>query len=190
MVNVWFTSDTHFGHARIIELCNRPFESVEHMNESMIENFNALVGPQDLVYHLGDVAMGTLADSLPLVGRLNGHKFLVPGNHDRVFSENKPAYIERFLPEYQKVFSGVRSEYICLRPPGAELIDLCHFPFEGDSHEEDRYSHRRPPNDGQWLLHGHVHDEWKINGRQINVGVDVWDFRPVNLDEILAITGS
>jgi calcineurin-like phosphoesterase family protein len=181
MTNIWFTSDTHFGHARIIELCNRPFSSVDEMNEAIIDNWNAVVNPGDIVFHMGDVAMGTIADSLPLVSRLNGRKRLIIGNHDRIFSENKDSMRERFLPIYLQHFERVStSDFI-------GHISMSHFPFDGDSHEEDRFSDLRPVDDGQWLVHGHVHDEWKINGRQINVGVDVWDFTPVHLDQILEV---
>jgi calcineurin-like phosphoesterase family protein len=184
MRNIWFTSDTHFGHSRIIELCDRPFSSVDAMNEGIIENWNALVKPNDLVFHMGDVAMGKIADSLPLVGRLNGRIALVPGNHDRVFSGNKISHIERFTPEYLKVFETILPEWTGL---DVLPVDFCHFPFAGDSHEDDRYTELRPVDNGQWLIHGHVHDEWKVRGKQINVGVDVWDFRPVHLDQIMEV---
>lgn len=180
MTNIWFTSDTHFGHERIIELCDRPFASVEHMNETIIENHNALVKPGDKVFHLGDLAMGKIADSLPLAKRLNGDKAIIPGNHDRIFSGVKQSMMDRFMPLYSEIFT-VMEEVI--RMPGQRLT-MCHFPFAGDSHEEDRYTELRPVDNGDWLLHGHVHDEWQVNGRQINVGVDVWDFRPVHLDQI------
>ena len=184
MTNTWFTSDTHFGHARIIELCNRPFDSVDAMNEAIIDNWNAVVKPADIVFHLGDVAMGTLVESLPLVNRLNGHKVLVPGNHDRVFAGNKKAYRDRFLPQYRDTFDNV---IMLGRYVFDDEIVLCHFPYEGDSHEEDRFVDHRPFDNGDWLIHGHVHDSWKIRGRQINVGVDVWDFTPVDLDQILEV---
>jgi calcineurin-like phosphoesterase family protein len=183
MTNIWFTSDTHFGHARIIELCDRPFASVEHMNEAIIERWNAVVKPNDTVFHLGDVAMGTIADSLPLVSRLNGHKALIIGNHDRIFCENKPTMKERFWPIYREHF-----EWIGEGSDQGDFI-LNHFPYEGDSHEEERHTDLRPVDRGQWLVHGHVHTEWKVRGRQINVGVDVWDFTPVHLEQIMEVIG-
>jgi calcineurin-like phosphoesterase family protein len=87
-VTTFFTADHHFGHARIIELCDRPFSSIEEMNETLIDKWNAVVKPGDTVWHLGDVAMGPITQSLSLISRLNGHKYLVPGNHDRC----SPAY--------------------------------------------------------------------------------------------------
>jgi len=183
----FFTSDTHFGHQRIIELCNRPFSSVEEMNEAMIERWNAVVRPTDTVYHMGDVAMGRIAESLPLVGRLNGRKKLVPGNHDRIFSGEKAKQRERFTPEYEKVFQEILPEQVALNLDGrwdGVFPILCHFPYSGDSHGEDRYADKRPIDVGTPLIHGHVHDSWQFNGRMFNVGVDVNNFTPVHEDVV------
>lgn len=183
----FFTSDTHFGHARINDLAGRPFSSVEEMNEAIIERWNAAVSPEDEVWHLGDVALGPIAESLPLMSRLNGTKFLVVGNHDRIFSENKPSQQERFGPIYRQYFSVTFPGPIRLLLHNGLFVNVCHFPYSGDSHTDDRYPQHRPVDDGGWLIHGHVHEMWKINGRQINVGVDVWDFTPVSEDTILDI---
>src|SRR4051812_8195892 len=82
-MTLYFTSDLHFGHQRIIELCNRPFGSVEEMNQTIIDRWNDTVKNDDTVFVLGDVAMGKISDSLPLVKKLKGNKHLVSGNHDR-----------------------------------------------------------------------------------------------------------
>ena len=84
MDNVWVTSDTHFNHARIIEYCNRPFASVEEMNEKLIENWNSVVKPDDKVIHLGDFAFGGKTKVQDVFKRLNGKIDLVMGNHDRL----------------------------------------------------------------------------------------------------------
>lgn len=82
--NVWFTSDSHFYHANIIKYCNRPFASVEEMNEKLIENWNSVVGKDDIVWHLGDFCLGPdQKKHIPeLVSKLNGRINLVLGNHD------------------------------------------------------------------------------------------------------------
>lgn len=189
-MTTFFTSDTHFGHARIIELCNRPWDTVEEMNEGIIERWNDTVSPTDIVYHLGDVALGKIADSLPLVGRLNGLKILVVGNHDRLFSDNKAAHRERFAPEYAKVFNGgVISEEGCIID-SVPALRLSHFPYLGDSHEEDRHADKRPVDDGTPLVHGHTHGKETVTFTpkgtpQIHVGQDAWDFTPVPLDTVL-----
>ncbi|UUG69527.1 phosphoesterase [Streptomyces phage Sham] len=181
----FFTSDTHFGHQRIIELCNRPFDSVDEMNEVMIERWNTVVKPDDVVIHLGDVALGKIAETLPLIGRLNGYKVLVPGNHDRVFSGEKPRVRERFIPEYLKVFQKIQRETVWVSKDDRPYALASHFPYSGDSTGKDRHADKRPLDNGLPLIHGHVHDSWKHNGRMFNVGVDVNNFFPVSEDEIV-----
>ena len=70
---------------------------------------------------------------------------------------------------------------------GGQSVELCHFPYRGDSQYEDRYLEARPVDTGAWLLHGHVHETWKQWGRMINVGCDVWDYRPVAASELAAL---
>lgn len=199
-MTIFFTSDTHFGHERILTLANRPFADVEEMNAEIIRRWNNTVNPEDTVYHLGDVALGKIAESLPLVGQLNGRKILVVGNHDRLFSTNKQSHIDRFWPEYEKVFDSIVDEsgliFSTAHPddPCGEGIDfsVSHFPYDGDSHDEDRYADKRPVDLGNPLIHGHTHSEdivtWSNKGTlQIHVGVDAWEFTPASLDEILSI---
>jgi calcineurin-like phosphoesterase family protein len=204
----WYTADLHLGHERIIELCGRPFESVSAMNEAIITRWNERVEPGDTVWVLGDVALGPIEESLALVGRLNGHLLLVAGNHDRCFAGYGPAkqrigWVERYRAAgFQEVVTGVaiagRGHPIrhALRRefggPMVERVVLSHFPRTGESMpgRTDRYAEFRPPvgkKSDEWLLHGHVHNGWTINGRQINVGVDVWDFAPVPAEEICDI---
>ena len=66
----WLTADQHFFHARIIEMTGRPFGSVQEMNEALIRNHNELVQPDDVVWFLGDVCMGQLVGTLPLVKQI------------------------------------------------------------------------------------------------------------------------
>lgn len=181
----YYTSDTHFGHFNMTahpdskNLCNRPWASVEEMNEALVERWNSRVGPGDTVYHLGDVCMGKLDDSLPVVRRLNGVKILVPGNHDRCFHALKNADKMKARYYHEAGFHMVHDGRPVTQMIGGMLVQMCHFPFAGDSHDEDRYTDHRPKDNGAWLLHGHVHDKWRVRGHQINVGVDVWDYYPV-----------
>ena len=82
--NTWFISDSHFFHNNIIKYCNRPFKSVEEMNMKMIESWNSVVKKNDIVWHLGDFALGpNQKKTIPeLVSKLNGRINLVLGNHD------------------------------------------------------------------------------------------------------------
>lgn len=180
-MTLWFTADLHVGHARIIELAYRPFGSVDEMNEQLIENWNMVVAPDDEVIVLGDVAMGQIKDSLPLVAELQGKKFLIPGNHDRLslaYHNKREEKRLEWVEEYAKYFTIL--DPTTSRSLGEREVNLCHFPYYGDHTSEERYTEFRPKDDGKWLIHGHVHAEWRANGRQINVGVDVWNYAPVS----------
>lgn len=190
---IFFTSDTHFSHARINDLAARPFRDVQHMNEMIVKGWNETIAPNDIVYHLGDVAMGSFVDSIQYVNRLAGTKLLVPGNHDRVSSVESLARQERFLPAYEGVFDMVLSELETVRlVPDGPLISLSHYPYDGDSHIEDRFASLRPPDNGRVLLHGHTHSKEKISRSkkgtlQIHVGVDAWNFFPVSQHSIIKL---
>lgn len=80
--NLFFTSDTHFFHEGIIKFCNRPFESVEEMNETLIRNWNETVPEDGTVFHLGDFAFGGWREWMSAYNRLNGKIYLILGNHD------------------------------------------------------------------------------------------------------------
>lgn len=179
---MWFTSDTHFGHARIIDLCARPFADVQEMNDAIVDSFSE-VAEDDFVVHLGDVALGGWKQNLLNMKRIPGRKILVAGNHDAIHPmdrrHSRSDVIEAFEDVFNMIFTSMRM--------GSLMVS--HFPFEGDSQDEDRHSEWRPQ-DQEWitgLIHGHVHDAWKVNlsgdTPQINVGWDVWR-RPVSLDEI------
>jgi calcineurin-like phosphoesterase family protein len=181
-MTIFFTSDLHLGHERIIDLCGRPFENVNDMNDTIVNNWNLVVNDDDTVFVLGDVALGKIDESLQLINKLRGHKLLVPGNHDRCWSGHKkvrPIDIVRYRNVGFTILDNV-SYY--------QRWKLCHFPTAGDSYTEDRYPEFRPKLDSnEWLIHGHVHTMWQILNNQINVGVDVWNFFPVSEAQIRQI---
>ena len=160
---IFFTSDTHFGHGGALGLYRRPFASVAAMNEGLIERWNATVGSDDVVWHLGDFAIRQpAAVAAELLARLHGRKHLVTGNND---------------PEATTALEAWESvqPYVELIADGVSLV-LCHYPFRS----------WRGMGKGWINLHGHCHGRLKPPPRQFDVGVDVWDFRPVSLREILA----
>jgi calcineurin-like phosphoesterase family protein len=160
---IYFTSDTHFGHGGALGFYQRPFASVAAMDEAMVERWNAAVGPADEVWHLGDFAIkpkpGRVED---LLARLHGRKHLVAGNND---------------PALTRAAAGWASvaDYAELDIDGTRLV-LCHYPFRAWNGMAK----------GAVDLHGHSHGRGKALPRQIDVGVDVWDFRPVTLATLLA----
>lgn len=105
MPSVFLTSDTHFGHVNICKFTNydgsktRPWDSVEEMDEDMVQRWNNTVGPKDKVYHLGDVVINR--KSLQILDRLNGDKVLIKGNHD-IFP----------LKDYVKYFRDIRAYHV------------------------------------------------------------------------------
>lgn len=83
-MSTFFISDIHFGHQNIVKYDHRPFNSLEEMDETIIFNWNAKVKPEDTVYILGDVSWYNAAKTAEILKRLNGHKVLIKGNHDKV----------------------------------------------------------------------------------------------------------
>lgn len=195
---IYFTSDNHYYHTRVIQYCNRPFSTVEEMNEAMVLGWNYTVKPEDTVYHLGDFSMAFRAVEL-FPKRLLGTKILIPGNHDFCHSfhkrsrniENQSKWISKYL---ENGFEDVMAERWKIDFYGYANFQLCHHPYATDYELEngDKYSKWRPVDDGTILLCGHVHEKWKTKRSpkgtlMINVGVDVWNFRPVSIEEIMQI---
>lgn len=169
MTDVFFVSDTHFGHANIIKYCNRPFESLQHMDDSMIENWNKVVKPGDLVYHLGDFALVRQPHDVydKYSKHLNGQKILVYGNHDRWKKTKHPSNYG-----FVKIVPYLEIEI------KEQKITLCHYAMKTWNG-----SHR-----GRWNLHGHSHGSLPRDYacHQLDVGVDVWGYTPVSFDRIKA----
>jgi calcineurin-like phosphoesterase family protein len=160
-VTTFFTSDSHFGDHRTINIWKRPFASVAEMDRVLEDAWNAAVASDDEVWHLGDFARKP-ADVPALLARLNGTKHLIRGNND------PPATLA--APGWASV-----ADYAEIEVEGVRLV-LCHYPFRTWNGQ-----HRRALN-----LHGHSHGRLKPLPRQHDVGVDVWNWRPVGLESLLA----
>ncbi len=158
-MTVFFTADTHFGHAAARAFYRRPFATLAETDAAMTARWNAAVAPGDDIWHLGDFAVRHPAPGALLDG-LHGHKHLVTGNND-------PAAIAA-LPGWASV-----APYMELEIDGARLV-LCHYAFRT----------WRDMARGALNLHGHSHGRLRPQAQQFDVGVDVWDFRPVTLAEL------
>ena len=181
---IFFTSDLHFGHENVIRFDNRPFDTVEEMDEEMIKHWNAKVGKGDIVYVLGDfIWKAATNEAVSIIRRLNGQIILIKGNHDR-FLHNAAA---------KKALAGIKDyDDICvtLEDGTTRRCILSHYfiPF----YNGHRYQAIH--------LHGHSHfteesaEEVRITTelnekgydlKIYNVGCMYWNYTPITLDEIL-----
>lgn len=167
---IWLTSDTHFNHKNVIKYCNRPYQTVEDMNERLINNWNERVGIDDTVFHLGDFGFGNASKLADIRIRLNGRIFFVLGNHDLSISKSQW--------QHTVGMTGVYGSY------ELEEFLLYHYPKESPEGDKTKGKLQRPPIEFEgWCLTGHVHEHWRIKNKCLNVGVDVHDYRPLSLDE-------
>jgi len=162
---VWFVSDTHFGHKNILEYSHRPFDTIEVHDEALIERWNDRVRPGDLVYHLGDFALCDEAGAIAIAKRLSGQKYLIFGNHDKRLRKSKP-FLSQWI--WARDLEGI--------VVSEQRIVLCHFAMLTWNQ-----SHR-----GAWQLHGHSHGSLHDDPRalRLDAGVDCWNYGPVSFEEI------
>lgn len=190
-MTTYFTADWHLGHARIIELANRPFTSVDQMNRVIIRNVNSIVNPEDTLIVLGDVVLGTYAANVRLLTQIRcGRTILIPGNHDRwslAYKGNDTRRAEALTGLFDLGLypQADREPSVWESKIGDYPVVLSHYPYTGDGQGADRVPHLRPRDTGLPLIHGHVHNLWRQRGRMLNVGVDMWGFAPVSEHQVL-----
>lgn len=175
---IFFTSDTHFGHANIIRFCNRPYRDVNHMNQELINNWNSVVDANDIVFHLGDFAFAGSEVFENVIKQLNGRIYWILGNHD----------YKNFRPHYQQYFEHIAPKMV-ISVDGQPII-LNHEPllcFGGQLN--NRY----------WQLFGHVHTSHQDYSKQgcdiermtqmstptmYDVGVDYNHYTPISFEQL------
>ena len=171
-MTIFFTADTHFRHDEIVDACQRPFNSVEEHDQVLVENWNALVRPEDEIYILGDFIIAENRDQVESLTRLlNGKKYLVLGDHDN------PDLCEG-------CFEWVKDYHVLNTHEKAWI--LFHYPiWIWHRHHRDSIH-----------LYGHVHHKpihpgspldlaLKDRTNCINVGVDVQGYAPVSAEALL-----
>lgn len=167
------------------------------MNNALIGNINESVDADDTLYLLGDVAMGEIHKSLEMFRWINCRNLmLVSGNHDRCWKHwpHKNDYQRlRWRVAYEEVGFTILPEQTDVTLSNGQIVTLCHFPYEGDSHDEDRYREYRPMYTGYDtpLLHGHIHTNERARPKnQYHVGVDGNFCKPVNESVIIDWLGT
>jgi len=186
---IYVTSDTHFNHGLtsegfnpergILAYCDRGFENslrgLEEMNETLIQNWNKVVGPTDTVIHAGDFALGQKIHHAGFVSRLNGYKIITRGNHDPT--------VKKLLEDgWDEVYNQFFIQWKQYR------IWVAHVPSDNAiDHVEGRELKRPDPTESYDIeLCGHVHESFLFaeNGA-MNVGVDRWDMAPIHIDQAI-----
>ena len=156
---IYLISDLHLDHKNIMRYCDRPFSSVEEMNRTIIDNWNEVVGEDDFVYLVGDLAFGRRRSKMRYwLKKLNGNVILILGNHDK-------GYLD----------SIVHADKCVLFYKGKKFL-LIHDPKMVNSGDD-------------WVIHGHEHNNKPekypfMNGknRTINVSVELINYTPISLD--------
>lgn len=196
-MSIYFTSDNHFWHSNVIKYCDRPHKSIEEMNEDLINKWNSVVKPEDTVYVLGDFSLAFRAVET-FSYRLNGTRYLVPGNHDFNHSYHKKSRNqenrEKWIQKYKDYGWIILPEQTTIDLEGLGTVNLCHHPYttKYEIDNGDKYEKWRPTDDGKLLLCGHVHEKWRTNKSlkgtlMVNVGVDVHNYAPISLEKIIEI---
>lgn len=159
----YYTADWHLFHQGIIGMCERPFADVEEMNETIIARARERLTAKDDLWIIGDFTYAKgdeqRAAAASLLKRVPGRKHLVRGNHDKNWVSDLP-------------WHSVHDARIEIKDSGRRVI-LDHYPmvtWPGSRH-------------GSLQLFGHVHHNWRGHRNSVNVGVDLWDFYPVTLEE-------
>lgn len=153
----WFTADEHYGHANIIKYCSRPFESIEHMDQVLIANFNECVASDDVVVHAGDFCWcNNLRDAhAQYINKLPGTHIFINGSHDH------------WLPSSARRIWRKRID--------EQLIVVCHFAMR--VWEASHYN--------SWHVYGHSHGKLAGIGKSFDIGVDRHNYFPWSWDEIV-----
>lgn len=165
-MTTYFTSDTHYFHKNILNFEDRPYQSVEEMTNSMIDNWNKQVKDHDIVYHLGDLCLSNLENTIHVLERLNGNIVLIQGNHDHSNYYRKINQLGLLYAYYEV---GITMKY------EKHQMWLTHYPMDIGL---------RPR---KWSIHGHIHSNESTWDNQINVGVDSPHFKHKPFGELITI---
>ncbi len=173
---IYFTADLHLGHKNILELCNRPFQTIEEMDQTLIDNWNKKVTNADTVYIVGDLIYKA-EDYENYLSKLKGKKVLILGNHDN-------GWIDKI--DKEKYF--VKVSNLIEQSLENRMVTLCHYPML-----EWRNSRKVGSTKLGYLIHGHIHNRTTLPDylpvlraqNALNAGVDINNYEPVTFKELL-----
>lgn len=170
---VWFTSDLHFWHKNICQYCGRPYETVEQMNTSIVNNWKQLIKDDDIVFVLGDLGFCGIEKLRAEIEQLSGQIYVIQGNHDPDKNLAKLKE-EGLIKDYCKIqYITIVDDEEC---PDQELT-LCHFPMI------DWYNKEK----GSWMIHGHQHqlpETPSCSVKHWDVGLDKNNMQPINFEQL------
>lgn len=171
MSNIWFFSDHHFSHTNILKFKDkegnliRPmFDSVDHMDEYMIHEWNSHIKPGDHVWHLGDITFNKEKFTNKILNKLHGKLRIVVGNHDDILFLSKLGRIQKLVESRRFDEYGFIATHRCV-------------------HQENLWNHRKQH--GMVNVHGHIHHNPSPVGPYINVSVEATDYKPIHIDDII-----
>lgn len=196
-MSVFFTSDQHFGHSNIINLAKRPFNDIDHHNKSLINNWNSVVRPGDIVFTLGDfifLQRDNYANQCKIVdeifSQLNGTIHWILGNHDpkikNIYDPNTSSqqimdyiYNKKYcqsISHYKEIYIDDSDIEYTPQNKGRQCIILSHYPYI--TWNKSRY--------GSWMLYGHVHNHLPDNPDllSLDVGVDCHNYTPISYEQV------
>lgn len=167
MSEIYFSSDLHFGHSKILDFCRntRLGSTIEEHDELLIEAINKTVTPRDTLYLLGDISWHPAHITKELLQRLNSHKILILGNHDQQITKNNFSGIFENISQYEEIKIN-KTDIIMFHYPISQW-NKCHY--------------------GSIHLHGHTHGSFIGDGKILDVGVDgplTKNMEPVNISTI------
>ena len=175
MGEIFLTSDTHFAHQPMFLWEPRGFQSVEEMNEAIIERWNKVVKPDDIVYHLGDTMLSDNKKGIECFNRLNGEIFVIWGNHD---TDNRKNLLAAECPNFRGGWYAYLIKYNRMN------IYLSHYPTLTANYSSDRHFSQNVIN-----LHAHTHQKTNFlnptNPFMYHVGLDSHNCTPVHIDEAI-----
>lgn len=176
-MNTWIISDTHFGHANIIEFCSRPFRDVAHMDRVMYERWWARVRAEDIVYHLGDVMLTSRKTDEELrkfITGLPGKKILILGNHDKS-AQRMMEFGFDYACDGVKITYRNHNLYLTHKPMTFAPLG-CDYVLHGHIHNST------PEDRRAYISKGELID---IPSSHINMSVELWNYEPVTIGHVL-----